>query len=316
MDRKDNILSRFEHYLRYEKNLSDLSINAYMGDLLHWLSLEKIDTQDDDILTSFLLSIDVRKARKSLIKLMSVGDTPRTVRRRMSALRSFYGYLHKLNLTENNPFLNVKVPKSNQVLPTFINTDVLSKRIEELYHTAEVADNEETRQLTWKQAFVVDLLFQTGMRSAELRGLKLDSIDLEGGKIKVLGKRNKERIIPIGPFISEKIKLYLSYRSPKKTSESCFLLNETGEPASDVYLYNMVHSALEPLQQYSKKSPHVLRHSFATALLNEGADLMSVKELLGHESISSTAIYTHTTFEELKKMYNAHPRANKKINKK
>lgn len=310
-----NILDRYEHYMKYEKNLSDLTRRAYLDDIDLWLKLEKVDRDDEDALLKFLSSIDVRRARKSLIKLMETGDTSRTVSRRMSALRSFYNYLYKIEKVTYNPFARVRVPKTHQALPTFINTEVLTKRIKEMYRDSEECEIPEEKLKIWKQAFIVDLLFQTGMRSAELRSLTISNIDLANSNIKVLGKRNKERIIPIGPFISEKIKLYLSYRAPKKVGEPLFLLNDAGEPASDVYLYDIVHTALLPLDQYSRKSPHVLRHSFATALLNEGADLMSVKELLGHESISSTAIYTHTTFEELKKMYNAHPRANNNSNK-
>lgn len=311
----DMILDRYEHYLKFEKNLSDLTRRAYLDDIDLWLELEGVDKENQEALMEFLCAIDTRRARKSLIKLMETGDASRTISRRMSALRSFYNYLYKLKVVAYNPFARVRVPKTSQPLPTFINTDVLTKRIEEMYDDSRQCEKREEGLKIWKQAFIVDLLFQTGMRSAELRSLQISNIDLANHNIKVLGKRNKERIIPIGPFISEKIKLYLSYRVPKKLGEPLFLLNEAGEPASDVYLYEIVHSALLPLEQYSRKSPHVLRHSFATALLNEGADLMSVKELLGHESISSTAIYTHTTFEELKKMYNAHPRASNNSNK-
>ena len=146
------------------------------------------------------------------------------------------------------------------------------------------------------------------MRRAELLGLHLGDIDTTKGELKVLGKRNKERIIPLGPLICQKIDLYLGYRSPKVETE-VFLLNDEGKPAKADYVYKVVKEALAPLPQYSRKSPHILRHSFATAMLNNGADLFSVKELLGHDSISSTAVYTHTTFEELRKMYNAHPRS-------
>lgn len=311
----ETILSRYEHYLRYEKALSELSREAYLGDIALWLRLEDIDSGDEPQLLAFLTSVDTRRARKSLIKLMGTGDTPVTVKRRMSALRSLFGYLHKIGVVESNPFKAVQVPKSPKSLPTFINTDVLSARIDELYRLAEECEDQEEKRTAWIRAFVIDLLFQTGLRSAELRGLRLNDIDLAQHSIKVLGKRNKERIIPLGPFICDKIEVYLSYRAPKEVGEPHFLLNDKGMPASDVYLYHLVHDALAPLEQYSKKSPHVLRHSFATALLNEGADLMSVKELLGHKSISSTAIYTHTTFEELRKMYNAHPRASNKTKK-
>lgn len=307
-----DLLKRYEGYLQYERGLAALTREAYIGDLLHWLDLEQIDSNEPKELEAFLTQMDVKGARKSLLKLMSVGDNPRSVKRRMSAIRSFYNYLQKIQLVETNPFKHVQVPKSTQKLPTFVNARVLTKRIEQLYQDAEEAERPEDREKNWTQAFVVDLLFQTGMRSAELLGLKLKDIDLLGAKLRVLGKRNKERIIPLGDLICKKIELYLSKRSPKELGCEDFLLNDHGVPANSGYLYRLVNDALAPLEQYSKKSPHVLRHSFATALLNEGADLMSVKELLGHESISSTAIYTHTTFEELQKMYHAHPRSQAK----
>ena len=209
---------------------------------------------------------------------------------------------------EHNPFKAVQVPKDGQYLPTFVNADLLTRHIERLYKEAEEEPTSEGKRVAWQRAFVVDLLFQTGMRRAELLGLHLEDIDTTKGELKVLGKRNKERIIPLGPLICQKIDLYLGYRSPKVETE-VFLLNDEGKPAKADYVYKVVKEALAPLPQYSRKSPHILRHSFATAMLNNGADLMSVKELLGHDSISSTAVYTHTTFEELRKMYNAHPRS-------
>ena len=149
------------------------------------------------------------------------------------------------------------------------------------------------------------------MRRAELVSLTLPSIDMAQCQMKVLGKRKKERIIPFGALLLEKIKLYLRYRQEWNPLTDRLIVNSKGVPVNEGYVYTVVRRALAPLEQYTKKNPHVLRHSFASALLNDGADLMSVKELLGHESISTTAIYTHTTFEELKRMYNAHPRAKK-----
>lgn len=288
--------------------MSELSIVAYLTDIEHWLTLEGGNELEGEALEQFLCSVDTRRARKSLIKLMETPDATRSVKRRLSALRSLYGYLMKIGKVEHNPFKVVQVPKDGQYLPTFVNADLLTRHIERLYKEAEEEPTREGKKSTWQRAFVVDLLFQTGMRRAELLGLHLGDIDTTKGELKVLGKRNKERIIPLGPLICQKIDLYLGYRSPKVETE-VFLLNDEGKPAKADYVYNVVKEALAPLPQYSRKSPHILRHSFATAMLNNGADLMSVKELLGHDSISSTAVYTHTTFEELRKMYNAHPRS-------
>lgn len=311
----DEILKRYQGYLKYERGMSKHTIEAYLADIMLWLELEGKAELEEEELINFLTSIDQRKARKSLIKLMSNGNTARSVKRRLSALRSFYNYLTKIEMVERNPFRAVQVPKDGQYLPTFVNADVLTRHIERLYKEAAAAETVEEQRIGWKHAFIVDLLFQTGMREAELMGLTLNSINTDEGKLKVLGKRNKERIIPLGPLICEKINLYLGYRSPSVDGCEQFLLDDNGKAATRSYIYRVVTNALEPLQQYSRKSPHVLRHSFATAMLNNGADLMSVKELLGHESISSTAVYTHTTFEELRKMYNAHPRSRGGIRK-
>lgn len=288
--------------------MSELSITAYFTDIEHWLTLEGCNELEGEALEQFLCSVDTRRARKSLIKLMETPDATRSVKRRLSALRSLYGYLMKIEKVEHNPFKAVQVPKDGQYLPTFVNADLLTRHIERLYKEAAEEPTSEGKKSAWQRAFVVDLLFQTGMRRAELLGLHLGDIDTTKGELKVLGKRNKERIIPLGPLICQKIDLYLGYRSPKVETE-VFLLNDEGKPAKADYVYKVVKEALAPLPQYSRKSPHILRHSFATAMLNNGADLMSVKELLGHDSISSTAVYTHTTFEELRKMYNAHPRS-------
>ncbi|MDO5017330.1 MAG: tyrosine-type recombinase/integrase [Porphyromonas sp.] len=303
----DGILQRYQGYLKYERGMAALTLQAYLSDIELWLTLEGKAGLEEEELVSFLTGVDNRKARKSLVKLMGRDDTPRSVKRRLSALRSLYNYLMKIKLIDHNPFKNVQPPKDGQYLPTFVNADVLTRHIERLYKEAARSDDPEERQAAWQQVFVVDLLFQTGMRKSELLGLQLKDVDTKQGQLKVTGKRSKERIIPLGPLICEKIELYLGYRSPKVPSEQ-FLLDDKGGIATSGYVYKVVTEALAPLPQYSRKSPHILRHSFATALLNNGADLMSVKELLGHQSISSTAVYTHTTFEELRKMYNAHPR--------
>lgn len=304
----DGILKRYERYLLYERGMSPLTVTAYLADVELWLRLEGAEDFAEETLEKFLREVDTRRARKSLIKLMEGGDTARSVKRRLSALRSLYGYLMKLEWVEHNPFKAVQLPKDNDYLPTFVNPDLLTRHIEKLYKEATELPTEEEQRVAWQHAFVVDLLFQTGMRRAELVGLRLSDIDLTVGQLKVVGKRSKERIIPLGPLICQKIELYLGYRSPKVATDQ-FLLSDDGRRATTAYLYSVVTKALAPLSQYSKKSPHVLRHSFATAMLNNGADLMSVKELLGHDSISSTAVYTHTTFEELRKMYHAHPRS-------
>lgn len=311
----NSILDDFKEYLRYEQGSSEHTILAYGTDIDKWLELEGYHESTADAqgasLTAFLRGVDNRRARKSAMKLMQSGDSARTSHRRLSALRTFYRYLLKRKVVEHNPFAAIQMPKMAKELPTFVNADALVEQIERLYEDGREAEDPKDRAKSREMAFIVDLLFQTGMRSAEVRGLKVSDVDLVTCQLKVLGKRKKERIIPFGERLKDEMEEYLRYRASIECDGDAFLVTEKGKPVTSGYLYALVRKALSPLEQYSKKSPHVLRHSFATALLNDGADLMSVKNLLGHEGIGTTSIYTHTTFEELKKVYKAHPRAKK-----
>lgn len=312
-------LVRFAEYLRLEKGHSGRTIESYLDDLKLWVSLEgglDPETATSEEILSFVRKVDTRRARKSVLTFVEHGDSPRSIARRLSALRSFYTYLLKHGEVESNPFHAIRPPKSKNVLPTFVSSDALSRRIEELYATAQEASDEAEKRHSYFLAFLIDLLFQTGMRSSEVTGLALSAVDLSGRRIRVRGKGDKERIIPFGPGLAKEIEHYLSeIRTPLEPGEGHFLISEKGRPVTHAVLYRLVREALDPLTNYSRKSPHILRHSFATALLNDGADLLSVKELLGHESVSTTGVYTHTTLEELRKNYTAHPRSRKKEEK-
>lgn len=300
----------FLHYLKYEKGAAEHTIQAYEQDLQRWLLLEQVPTNPQQQ-NQYIKLVTTKEARRTALKLMRAGEAPATVHRRLSAMRGLYQYLLKRNVVETNPFAAVQLPKTSKPLPPFVNAQVLIQRIEQLYQDANLLENQKDRETAFWQAFVCDLLFQTGMRRAELLGLTIKDVDTQQKQIRVLGKRNKVRIIPYGELLQQKINLYLRYRGRLQSQQDNFLLMPSGKRATPSSVYRLVNQALAPLLQYTKKSPHVLRHSFASALLNEGADLMAVKELLGHETISTTSIYTHTTFEELKQMYNAHPRAQK-----
>lgn len=308
-----DIIEDFTAHLAYEKGASSHTLVAYRGDLVKWLRMQGIDPVDGEAVVRYINAVDKRMARKAVIGFAEQGDAPRTIHRRMSAIRGLYDYLLKQGEVKSNPFATVQPPKSRKSLPPFVDAATLTDHIETLYlffeEGLEVGSSDVWNRL--EDAFITDLLFQTGMRRAELVSLTLPSIDMAQCQMKVLGKRKKERIIPFGALLLEKIKLYLRYRQEWNPLTDRLIVNSKGVPVNEGYVYTVVRRALAPLEQYTKKNPHVLRHSFASALLNDGADLMSVKELLGHESISTTAIYTHTTFEELKRMYNAHPRAKK-----
>lgn len=301
-----DILEDFIDYLTYERGASPHTLTAYRRDLEVWQETCGVALTSDD-----LSAIDLRSARRMAMQLMDRGDSPRTVHRRLSTIRTLYGYLLKQGLVESDPFSAIQLPKMERSLPPFVDADTLTRRIDQLYSDAETAEREDRDHL-FLLAFLTDLLFQTGMRSAEARGLRLSDVDRAGARLRILGKRNKERVVPFGPLLGQKIDLYLSYRDRRAApDETHFLVTEKGRPIGERQLYSYVREALKPLSHYSRKSPHVLRHSFATALLNDGAGLMSVKELLGHEEISTTSIYAHTSFEELQRMYAAHPRAHK-----
>ena len=306
-------INRFLEYLEYEKGASPHTLQAYRTDIRRWLEVEGVDMEQADEARYYIENVTPQSARRSMMKIMKSGEAVSTVHRRLSAMRALYKYLMKINAVSSNPFSSVRLPKAGKSLPPFVNAKILTRRIEELYRDSVEAETEMDRGKALVQAFVCDLLFQTGLRRAELASLDIEDVDLKGYRLRVIGKRNKERIVPFGELLGSKIRLYLQYRDKVSPETSAFLITPKGKRASVYYIYDVVHRALAPLEQYTKKSPHVLRHSFASALLNEGADLMSVKELLGHGSISTTAIYTHTTFEELKRMYNAHPRAKKEV---
>lgn len=304
-------VKEFLEYLRCERAYSPLTLEAYGRDIREWMRMEGLDEGAED---AFIRGVTVRHARHVAMEMMRRGESVRTVHRRLSALRGLYRYLRKRGEVEQNPFAAVQLPKSGKPLPPFVNARILIRQIERYYQDARESDGQEDRSEAFIKAFVTDFLFQTGLRRAELTGLDLKDVDCSQRVIRVTGKRNKQRIVPYGELLSRKINLYLQYRQQVAvSSEEAFLVSPSGKRATPGYVYTVVHEALVPLEQYTKKSPHVLRHSFASGLLNGGADLMAVKELLGHESISTTSIYTHTTFEELKQMYNAHPRAQKNV---
>jgi integrase/recombinase XerC len=249
-------------------------------------------------------SVDALIIRRWMVSLMGQSYSPLSVNRKLSSLKSFFKYLHKYAYIDSNPAKRISGPKVNKPLPNFVK----EKEMEKLF--LEIAENptfEEERNNA-----IIDVFYTTGIRCAELVGLGNGDVDFGAQLLKVNGKRNKQRLIPF----SEKLKnTLLTYKTIKDKEiepgvSSSFFVRKNGKPLSNVIVYNIVNKKLATIPNLSKKSPHVLRHTFATSMLNNGADLNAVKELLGHASLSSTEVYTHTTFEELKKVYHqAHPRA-------
>jgi integrase/recombinase XerC len=288
----------FLQYLQYEKNYSSHTVEAYKNDLEQFKEFicEKIDFNP--------LEIDTKIVRRWIVSLMEEGYSPVSVNRKLSAVKSFFKYLCKKKQLSANPVKKVMGPKINHTLPYFVK----DKEMDQLFVELETDDTFEGK----RDKAILDVFYSTGMRCSELTGLKEEDIDFESLLIKVTGKRNKQRLIPFSIQLQTTLQIYRTAKDEKvqDTSEKIFFVRKDGRPLSKSIVYAIVKKRLSEVPNLSKKSPHVLRHTFATSMLNNGADLNAVKELLGHASLSSTEVYTHTTFEELKKAYHqAHPRA-------
>jgi integrase/recombinase XerC len=249
-------------------------------------------------------AIDSVWVRRWMVSLMNEGYSPFSVNRKLSALKSFFKYLCKYNYLKTSPVKNLRGPKVNKPLPNFIK-DLDMRKIFSEWESGNSFDSERDKA-------ILDVFYTTGIRCAELVGLKNEDVDFHTKLIKVKGKRDKQRLIPFSNNLKIILQSYLDTRNETIDSpvDNAFFVRGNGKKLSNSIVYNIVNKRLSEIPNLSKRSPHVLRHTFATSMLNNGADLNAVKELLGHASLSSTEVYTHTTFEELKKVYHqAHPRA-------
>jgi integrase/recombinase XerC len=294
---RNNLQSHLE-YLEKEKKYSPLTVNAYQKDIM---SFQIFLNEHHE--ACLLEEVNYPLIRSWIVKLSDAKIAASSINRKMASLKSFYKFLLKTKQIDTNPFVkhkSLKTPKQVQI-------PFSEKEINTLFELHFL----ETDFDSVRNRLVVELLYATGMRRAELINLETNAIDFYGNTIKVLGKRNKERIIPLLASTTDVIKLYLTKRkeldnigAPEK-----LILSKKGNKISETFVYRLINDYFSTISEKVKRSPHVLRHSFATHLLNNGADLNSVKELLGHASLSSTQIYTHSSLSELKKVYsNAHPR--------
>ena len=291
----------FLEYLRSERNRSERTVSNY------GLALREFS----DFISSLgeshsWSSIDSGLVREWIIWMMdSEGKQPSTVNLNLSALRTFYRYLLSLGKVSINPFSRVSGPKSGKVLPSFVKEQDLDRLLDSSMYPDSFSGI--------RDHLIVSLLYSTGIRRAEALGLEDRDIYLSEQTIKVTGKRNKQRLIPISPGLADEIKRYQSARDeafPDGYSGVRFLIGNKGKDLRADELHKIVKESLSLVTGQAKRSPHVLRHSFATAMLNHGADLQSIQQLLGHESLTTTQVYTHLSFEELKKEYErSHPRA-------
>ena len=289
----------FLNYLRYERNRSELTVRNYEKGLRDFESYFK----NRDCHLSWE-SVDSDIIRDWMESLMDKGDMASTVNNRLSAVRSFFRFALSRGLVGRDPSHIVKGPKKQKPLPYFVREADINRLIDFPQMWGESYRDVRART-------IIILFYETGMRLAELTALDDQDIDFVSHQLKVTGKRNKQRIIPFGQELEQTLRHYMALRDEQPVRDDRALIqNDKGERMSRYQVERVVNTCLSRVTTQKKRSPHVLRHSFATAMLNNGAGLESVRKLLGHESVATTEIYTHTTFEQLKKVYeNAHPRA-------
>ena len=289
-------IDSFFDYLTYEKKYSAHTISSYKNDINQFL--EFINPQQDSISIS---EINYQQIRAWVASLIKDKIASRSVNRKLSSLKSFFKYLQRQQIIDINPMSKISGPKTPKRLPVFVD----EHQMEDLF--SEIQFEEGFDGI--RDRLILDLFYQTGIRRSELTHLKEVDVDLFNSTIKVLGKRNKERVIPISLDLKRNLESYLQVKEEQNLSNPMLLVSEKGHTLSEQKVYTIVKKYLSQVTTIQKKSPHVLRHTFATHLLNNGADINAVKDLLGHANLSATQVYTHNTIEKLKKSYKqAHPR--------
>ena len=290
------MIDSFLQYIQYRKNYSSYTVLSYHNDISQFQTF---------LLSNYNLSIDKAETthiRDWMVTLRQEKQSPASINRKLSALKSFYKYLLREKQVNKNPTDGITSLKKPQKLPVFFRENEIDAAIGS--HPAEENDFTEARK-----HIILEILYQTGIRRAELLGIKNSDFNFFSLTLRVAGKGNKERIIPISEALKSKIKHYLDLKEQQIGSTHYFIVTDKGEQAYPNYIYRIVKESMGQVSTQNKRSPHVMRHSFASSLLNNGADINAVKELLGHANLSATQVYTHTSFEQLKENYKkAHPR--------
>jgi integrase/recombinase XerC len=288
----------FMQYIKFIKHYSPHTIRSYQKDLEQFFDFCSVNTDTDESVVTH------HQIRNWIIDLIGAGQSERTVNRKISTIKTYFRYLVKEGVIVVNPVKKILTPKSDKKLPVFIN----EKQMDNLFD--EVKFGEDYNGI--RNKMIIETFYNTGIRLSELINLHVNDVDFEQRTIKVLGKRNKERIIPLNRDFCNILNEYISHRKsqfPGQEDGSLFLTS-SGNKLYPRLVYRIVRHFLSLVTTSDKKSPHVLRHTFATHMLNKGADLNAIKELLGHANLSATEVYTHNTFEKLKSVYKqAHPRA-------
>lgn len=296
------LVESFIKYIRYELNRSAHTVLSYRRDINQFI--EYCTNSDvEEFKPELVTSVDVRGW---MVKLSKGGVGSRSIRRKVQSLRALYRYLIKQGMVVEDPTMDIEMAKVKRVLPSYVKPDVMDVVLGVVFDKSDFESVRDNLMLL--------MLYTTGMRRAELISLLDKDVDTTVKELKVMGKRSKSRIIPFGDELSDAISQYREVKDMVIGGDTeRFFTRISGEPLYPSLVYNVVHSKLAAVDAASKMSPHVLRHSFASSLLNNGAELNSVKELLGHQSLVATQVYTHVTFSELKENYKqAHPRATKK----
>ncbi len=296
----DILIDDFLNYLRYERNYSDYTVKAYSKDLNQFE--EYVKSCQEGMFVPDIIDADI--VRDWIVCLLDEKISPVSVNRKLSSLKSFFKFLMKQKIVSVNPLRLIVGPKTKKPLPYFVKEGDMEALLD---GDGFGEDFEGVRD-----HLVIEMFYDTGLRRSELIGIKDADVDFDASLLKVTGKRNKQRLIPFAEGLKDLMLAYTEVRNREVGAQSeWFFVRKNGQQLSAGIVYNIVKKKLSDIPTLAKRSPHVLRHSFATSMLNNGAELNAVKELLGHSSLASTSVYTHTTFEELKKVYHAHPRAKK-----
>jgi len=291
----DSCRDSFVEYLQFEKRFSPHTLVAYQTDLSQF-----IDYLEHTYEIKAIEEVNHSLIRSWIVDLMNHKISPRSVNRKITTLKTFYKFLLRQKIVIENPMLKIQSPKTSKRLPVFVEKEKMDTLLDNIEFGEDAAG--------LRNKLIIELFYATGMRLSELINLKESDVDLYANQVKVLGKRNKERIIPFAAELKNLIKKYIASKS--ESPIDLLFLSDKGKKMSEKFVYTSVKMYLSQVTTIDKKSPHVLRHTFATHMLNNGADLNAIKDLLGHANLSATQVYTHNTVEKLKNIHKqAHPKA-------
>ena len=293
------MVSYFLQHIKYEKRLSPHTVTAYEGDLKQFSIFLQFQYEFKEPEKA-----DFQMIRSWIVALVDEKIENRSINRKIATLRTFYNFLLRHKTIAANPMLKIRALKTDKTLPKYVEEKPMENLLDDMQFSDDFTG--------FRDKLVIELLYGTGMRLAELIGLKITDLNLYNNTLMVLGKRNKQRVIPVNKSLVEAIKKYLTLRTDisDDTTNTYLILTDSGTQAYPMFIQRLVKKYLSLVTSLDQRSPHVLRHTFATHLLNRGADLNAIKDLLGHTSLAATQVYTHNSIEKLKKVFKqAHPKA-------